>query len=170
VDELHPGLWTWTGRHPTWARGELWDEEVRSYALDRDSRVLLFDPIAPIPALFAGRPLEVVLTAEWHKRSSPELGVPVHDTGDSLPDGVEARPAFYLPEERFLWLPGHRALILGDSLPNADQVPDAWLDSPREDYTAKLRPLLELPIELLLPTHGDPVVRHAHAHLERVLS
>ena len=131
---------------------------------------MLIDPIAPLPELLTGRALEVVLTAEWHKRSSPELAVAVHDTGDPLPDGVEARPAFYLPEERFLWVPDHGALILGDSLPRAEQVPDAWLDVPREEYKASLRPLLELPIELLLPTHGDPVVDKAYAHLKRVLS
>ena len=170
MHELRPGLWTWTGRHPNWAPDQLWDETVRSYALERRGRVLLFDPIAPIPELLRTRVLEVVLTAEWHKRSSPELGVPVYDTGNPLPDRVEARPAFYLPEERFLWLPDHRALILGDSLPKAEQVPDAWLDSPREDYKIKLWPLLELPIELLLPTHGEPVVENAHAHLKRVLS
>jgi len=169
VDELRPGLWTWTGGHPDWAPDQLWDAEVRSYATEQSDRLLLFDPIAPVPEPFASRTLEVVLTAEWHKRCSPELGVPVHNTGDPLPDGVEALPAFYLPEERFLWLPDHRALIAGDSLPNAEQVPDAWLDVPREKYKAKLRPLLELPVELLLPTHGNPVVENAHAHLERVL-
>jgi hypothetical protein len=50
-------------------------------------------------------------------------------------------------------------------------VPDEWLgDSKREDYNAKLRPLLDLPIELLLPTHGDPITEDARARLERALS
>ena len=95
--------------------------------------------------------------------------MPLHDTGDPLPDGVEERPAFYLPEERFLWLPEQRALVAGDSLPNAGEVPDAWLDVPRAEYKERLRLLLALPIRLLLPTHGDPVVQNAHDHLERVL-
>jgi hypothetical protein len=170
VDELSPRLWTWTAPHPNWTPNLLWPEEVRSYAMQRGDRLVLFDPIAPLPELLDGRAFEIALTAEWHKRSSPDLGAPVHDAGDPLPDGVEERPAFYLPEERFLWLPDHRALILGDSLPNAEQVPDAWLDSPREDYKAALRPLLELPIGLLLPTHGDPILEHAHEHLTRVLT
>jgi hypothetical protein len=170
VDELIPGLWTWTARHPGWTESEQWGPEVRSYALIRGDAVFLFDPIDPPTELLEGRSAEVVLTANWHKRTSPELGLPVNDTGDPLPDGIEARPGFYLPEERFLWLPQQRALIAGDSLPDAGEVPDAWLDIPREEYRQRLRPLLELPIELLLPTHGDPVIHDGHAHLTRALS
>jgi hypothetical protein len=171
VQELRSGLWTWTGPHPAWQaeRDTLWGPDVRSYALVRGDDVLLFDPISPPPELLAGRRAEIVLTAEWHKRSSPELGLPVHDVGDPLPDGVEERPAFFLPEERFLWVPQERALIAGDSLPDGGEVPDAWLDVPRTEYRQRLRPLLQLPIELLLPTHGDPIVEDAHAHLERTL-
>lgn len=169
MDELAPGLWTWTGRHLDWNDDPHWGPDVRSYAVVGDDHVLLFDPIDPPRALIEDRRAEIVLTAEWHKRSSAELALPVHDAGDPLPNGVEERPAFYLPEERFLWLPEQRALVAGDSLPNAAEVPDAWLDVPRAEYKKRLRPLLELPIELLLPTHGDPVVTNAHAHLERVL-
>jgi hypothetical protein len=173
VDELRPGLWTWTGRHPAWEtdRNPTWGPDVRSYALVEGDRAILFDPIAPPGELLRGREAEVVLTAEWHKRSSPELGLPVHDAGDPLPDGVEERPAFYLPEERFLWLPAYNALVCGDSLPDGGGVPDEWLgETPRAEYNEKLKPLLDLPIELLLPTHGDPVVEDAHARLARALA
>jgi hypothetical protein len=142
---------------------------VRSYALVRGDRVLLFDPIDPPKQLLERRTAQIVITAEWHRRSSPELGLPVHDAGDPLPEGVEERPAFYRPEERFLWLPDQRSLIAGDSLPNGGEVPDAWLDVPREEYRTALRPILDLPIKLLLPTHGDPVVEDAYAQLARAL-
>jgi hypothetical protein len=54
-------------------------------------------------------------------------------------------------------------------------MPDAWLESEwakatREEYNEKLRPLLDLPVELLLPTHGDPVLDDAHDALRRALS
>ena len=105
-------------------------------------------------------------TTGWSSR----LGAPIHDQGNPLPEGVEAQPAFFLPEERTLWLPSHRALVVGDSLPGGGAVPDAWLDVPREEYKAKLRPLLELPVELLLPTHGNPTVDGAHEQLAHALA
>ena len=37
----------------------------------------------------------------------------------------------------------------------------------RDDVVERLRPLLELPIELVLPAHGEPTDR---AELERVLA
>jgi hypothetical protein len=37
----------------------------------------------------------------------------------------------------------------------------------RDDVIRRLRPLLDLPVELVLPAHGDPTDRTA---LERVLS
>jgi glyoxylase-like metal-dependent hydrolase (beta-lactamase superfamily II) len=87
---------------------------------------------------------------------------------------VTAQPAFY-PGERTLWIPGRNALVAGDSLPDGGAVPDAWLDTEwatatREEYNAKLRPLLDLPVELLLPTHGDPVTDDAAGALRRALS
>ena len=38
------------------------------------------------------------------------------------------------------------------------------------DLRERLQPLLELPVELLLPTHGDPVVDEARGELRRALS
>lgn len=37
------------------------------------------------------------------------------------------------------------------------------------EFAAPLRPLLELPVELILLTHGDPVVEEAHAALAGAL-
>jgi hypothetical protein len=53
-------------------------------------------------------------------------------------------------------------------------MPDAWLDSEwakgtREEYNEKPRPLLDLPVELLLATHGDPVTDDAQGALRRAL-
>ena len=168
MQELAGGLWTWTANHPEWKEAEEWGPEVRSYALDTDESVILFDPISPPDELTRGRDVEIVLTARWHGRSSNELGVPIR--GDDLPMAVNAQPAFY-PDERTLWIPAHNALVVGDSLPGGAAVPDSWLgDSSRDDYNAKLRPLLDLPVELLLPTHGDPVTEDAHGALKRALS
>jgi hypothetical protein len=136
--------------------------------LEDDEGVILFDPVSP-PADLTGRGrVEVVLTAPWHGRSAADLDAPIR--GDDLPAAVNAQPAFF-PDERTLWIPAHNALVVGDSLPGGNAAPDDWLgDSTRGDYNTKLRPLLDLPIELLLPTHGDPITEDARAQLERALS
>ena len=144
---------------------------MRSYALRTDDGVILFDPIEPPEELTRDGLVEVVLTAEWHGRDAKKLGLPIR--GDDLPPQVTAQPAFF-PGERTLWIPAQNALIVGDSLPGAGAIPDEWLNSDwakgtRDDYNAKLRPLVDLPVELLLPTHGDPVTEDAGGALRRAL-
>jgi hypothetical protein len=155
LDEIRPGLWTWAAPHPEWHEQSL----VRSYAVEREGVLLLIDPISPPEALIQGRELRVALTCPWHARSAPELGV-----AEAV---VEARPGFY-PDERVLWLVEHGALVFGDSLPGGP-IPDDWLPDgrTRADYNAWLAPLLELSVELVLPTHGDPGGRDV---LERALA
>jgi hypothetical protein len=144
VEELRPGLWTWTAPHPEWREQPV----VRSYAVERDGLLVLIDPVAPPEELLVGRELRVALTCPWHARGAPELGAPEAE--------LETRPGFY-PDERVLWLAEHRALVFGDSFPGGP-VPDDWLpeDRTREDYLEWAGRLLELPLELVLPTHGDP--------------
>lgn len=171
MHELAGGLWTWTGRHPDWNDDPHWGPEVRSYALQTDEGILFFDPISIPDELKDRGNAEVVLTAEWHGREAKQLGAPIR--GDDLPKDVTAQPAFF-PGERTLWIPAQSALIVGDSLPNGGAMPDEWLQSEwakatREEYNEKLRPLLDLPIELLLPTHGDPVTEDAHDALKRAI-
>ena len=172
MHELAGGLWTWTGRHPDWNDDPHWGPEVRSYALRTDDGVILFDPIEIPDELARESNVQVVLTAEWHGRDAANRGLPIR--GDDLPPQVTAQPA-YFPGERTLWIPAHQALIAGDSLPDGGAMPDEWLNSEwakgtREQYNEKLRPLLDLPIELLLPTHGDPVTEDAQDVLKAALS
>jgi hypothetical protein len=129
------------------------------------------DPIAPPEELTREGNVQVVLTAEWHGRDAAKLGLPIR--GDDLPPEVTAQPTFF-PGERTLWIPGQNALVAGDSLPNGEAIPDAWLDSEwakgtRDEYNEKLRSLLDLPVELLLATHGDPVTDDAQGALRRAL-
>jgi glyoxylase-like metal-dependent hydrolase (beta-lactamase superfamily II) len=143
-------------------------------------------------------PPQILLTVYWHARSaqaildryagtevwSAEAGetaarqhVAVTKTfsaGDTLPAGVEARPAFE-PEEAVFWIPAHSALVVGDALLGAPdggvRVPDSWFPErlTPEAARAALRPLLDLPIELVLVTHGEPVLENGRAALERAL-
>lgn len=79
MQEVRPGLWTWTAAHPDWTEDEGgpdgWDREVRSYAYDSGGSLVLFDPIAP-PTLLEGlvesQDIAVLLTVHWHSRAAPE--------------------------------------------------------------------------------------------------
>jgi len=72
-----------------------------------------------------------------------------------------------------LWSESRRAVIAGDTLVdfgNGLEINERWLQMqkvPREQVVAGLRPLLELPVEHVLATHGGP---HDRAAMERALS
>jgi len=176
MQELRPGLWTWTAPHPDWTEDQGgpdgWGRDVRSYAYDSGGCLVLFDPIAAptlIEGLVESQDVAVVLTCKWHRRSADEcaerFGAHVYDgaAGDELPGDVEARPGAY-DEEVLLWIPAQRALVVGDAFIGAGGhgvrvQPDSWLGDGRthDGLRESLRPILELPIDLVLLTHGDAV-------------
>jgi hypothetical protein len=96
---------------------------------------------------------------------------------DRLPGGVEAKETDYTTEV-LLWIPSHRALAAGDVLLGTPGggvrvCPDSWLAEGVSP--AKLRDqlralLLDLPIELVLLAHGEPVRENARAALESALT
>jgi hypothetical protein len=69
-----------------------------------------------------------------------------------------------------LWLPAVNAIVSGDSLSDFGDGLDIHLGGrknvTRDDVVERLRPLLDVPVELVLPAHGEPTGRAA---LERVL-
>ena len=91
--------------------------------------------------------------------------------GDRLDVGVEAFPG-QKPNDMVLWIESHRAAIAGDTLVDFGQglhINPRWLgpDVTREQVVEGLRPLLDLPVEHVLTTHGGPFDRPA---LELALS
>jgi glyoxylase-like metal-dependent hydrolase (beta-lactamase superfamily II) len=71
-----------------------------------------------------------------------------------------------------LWIESHRTVIAGDTLVdfgNGLEINPRWLnpDMTRKQVVESLRPLLDLPVEHMLATHGVPFER---ADLERALS
>jgi hypothetical protein len=70
-----------------------------------------------------------------------------------------------------LWMPSKAALISGDSLSDFGDGMDVHLGGrthvTKEEIVERLQPLLELPVELVLPAHGVPGDRTL---LERALS
>ena len=96
----------------------------------------------------------------------------LYAAGDRLDVGVEALPG-QKPNDMVLWIESHRAVIAGDTLVDFGlglEINARWLKQQgvtREHVVDGLRPLLELPVEHVLATHGGPCDRAA---LERALS
>jgi glyoxylase-like metal-dependent hydrolase (beta-lactamase superfamily II) len=91
--------------------------------------------------------------------------------GDGLPIGIEAFPG-RSHNDLVLWVDGARAVVAGDALVDFGrgfEIPDEVLQHgvTREQVVEDLRQLLELPVELVLPAHGEPTDRAA---LERALA
>jgi len=92
-------------------------------------------------------------------------------SGDRLPFGAEAY-AGREPNDVVLWLERWNAVIAGDSLADFGSglgIQTEWVGKgdTRENVAARLRPLLDHPVDFVLPTHGEPTDRAA---LERALS
>jgi glyoxylase-like metal-dependent hydrolase (beta-lactamase superfamily II) len=173
-EELRPGLKRWTSTHPEWKpeEDEL-DESYRPVAslLYRAPETLVFvDPLVPDelwPALdaeveAAGAPVVVLTTIHFHQRSRDEVAERYSGELDRLPDGVRSFPA-ERGNEVALWLEGARALVFGDAVLGDQQgglrvAPWFRTEADRERTVAALRPLLDLPIDLVLPSHGRPVL------------
>ena len=94
-----------------------------------------------------------------------------YSAGDRLPVGVGAFPG-QKRNDAVLWIESHRAVVAGDTLADfgrGPQINPRWLSAgvTREQVVEGLRPLLALPVEHLLETHGGPFGREV---LERALA
>jgi glyoxylase-like metal-dependent hydrolase (beta-lactamase superfamily II) len=142
-----------------------------------------------------GRPVHVMLTIYWHVRSAPELakrygadlwaparsalpverrtGLAPHPIrpGDALPARIEAYASGRAAELVYR-LPDHRAIVAGDVL-LGDPLricPPGWVGKGGQKAVREaLQPLLEHPIDRVLVSHGDPVLRAGGAALAAAL-
>ena len=186
MEEIAPGLWHWTARHPKIG------VEVSSYYLS-GPRVLL-DPMLPpegperLDEL--GPPEAILLTNRHHWRDcgrlSERYGCPVrvprsglhefgadrpvepYDPGDALAGGaVTAHEVGGIcPDESALHYREVSALAVADGVIHYDEelrfVPDSLMDDP-EDTKRALRQAYgrlagELEFDMLLTAHGAPLV------------
>lgn len=177
--EIAPGLRRWTAWH------EEWRANVGCVAVETDDGLVLIDPLDPPRGL--GRPAHVLLTCHWHARSTKARQVWAHERavkmlanrgvevtrpfapGDPLPGGIQAL-ATPRPGEVVYWLPGQRAVAVGDVLLGAGAkprdtgaelrlCPERWLGKATHgDLRESLAPLLALPVESVLVSHGEPVL------------
>jgi hypothetical protein len=92
-----------------------------------------------------------------------------HGPGE-WPFGIEAF-AGREDNDLLLWVPAAGALVIGDTLADFGRGMDVQLGGrkhvTREQIVDRLQPLLDLPVELVLPAHGEPADRAA---LEAVLA
>jgi len=116
--------------------------------------------------------------AHSRNRAATSRRAPVTDVfkvGDPLPAGLvalEARPR----SEVLYWEPRTRALIAGDALLGDGEkgeglhtCPASWLpeSTDLDELRGALRPALDLPVELILTSHGAPVLSGAKQALAR---
>jgi hypothetical protein len=194
-EPIAPGLSRWTAPHPDWRPNAApgspgdWDQQVGSVLFEAADAAVFFDPLLPPdPEPFwawadervAGRPVSVLTSVRWHRRSREifveRYSASVSKAKASLPRGVEAFPLRGAGETIF-WLPEPRALISGDRIIGAAGggvrlCPESWLPGgiTQHELRVLLRPLLELPVERILVSHGEPVLKGGTAALARALA
>ena len=151
--------------------------EIEELAAGRESVVVLISPwherdteslVAGLDApVFTPPPDEGSPDVAW-LLSATKRAAHLYSAGDRLPVGVEVFPG-RLPNDVVLWIESSRAVIAGDTLVDFGQgleIPVEWLpaDVTREQVAKDLEKLLDLPVEVVLATHGGPTDRAALAH------
>jgi hypothetical protein len=197
--ELGSGLWRWTALHPEFVPGAKpespadWPEGVGSALYHGEDATVLIDPLLPtgddgflgeLHAQVRGRglPAAILTTIKFHRRSRDELArrysASTSRAKAELPAGVESVPISGAGETMF-WIPAAGALVTGDRIMGAAGgglriCPESWLrylssGITLADLAARLRPLLDLPIESVLVSHGEPVLTDGRAALADAL-
>ncbi len=185
--DVAPGLWLWRQPHPSWRPGADWEAEVASFAVESGGTALLLDPLAPPPSardvwerIDALKPSAIVvlkpdhvrdvdLFVRWYGASAhgpqlhwrddvPRTELELVHPGTVLPGGLEALYDGRGTQETPLYLPEQRALVFADALTAPDGVLRVWSTPWHEERTLPaLRALLELDVEHVLVSHGEPV-------------
>jgi hypothetical protein len=190
LHEIRPGLWRWMARHPEWEADAEdgspadWPPDVGCVACLAGDDLVLIDPLVPegewdaLDERARGRRVAVLTTIRWHDRSVADA-VARYGAAVAPPPGVEAL-VLERSDETMFWIPGHRALVpgdrlLGDGAGGLRLCPESWLRYIEEgvtldDVRRELEPLLALPIELVLVSHGEPVLTKGRAALAEALS
>jgi glyoxylase-like metal-dependent hydrolase (beta-lactamase superfamily II) len=192
-----PGLWLWRLEHPDWVEGLDWEPRVTSTCVESGGEVAVLDPLAPpedaheVWERFDARPpsLAVVLKPDhvrdvdlfvrrygarafgphlFFRTNVPQTELEGVEPGMVLPGGLVALYDGRGRSETPLWLPEQRALVFADALtaPRGELL--VWGTPWHEERALPaLRALLELPFELVIVSHGEPV--HDRAAYEQAL-
>ena len=195
--DVAPGLWLWQVEYPDWRPGLGWGPVVNSTCVESGGEVILLDPLAPPSdaaevwaRLEAQRPTVVVVLKPDHVRdvdlfvrrygarafgpylfwrqNVPETELEGIEPGSELPGRLVALYDGRDRKETPLWLPEQRAIVFADALTAPDGELRVWATPWHEERVLPaLRALLELPFELVIVSHGEPV--HDRPEYERAL-
>ena len=196
IETLRPGLHRWTADHPDADPDPEpdgpadWGPEVGSVAYRAEGALLLVDPLVPddgwdaLDALVErhDQRVAVITTLQFHRRSrdtvAERYGASTSRAKETLPAGVETI-RIDGAGETMVWLPGPCALVpgdrlLGDGAGGLRLCPESWLrylpsGMTRTQLREKLRPVLDLPVELVLVSHGEPVLDRGRDALARAI-
>jgi hypothetical protein len=195
--DVSEGLWLWRQPHWEWREGVDWEPEVSSFVVQSRDETVLLDPLAPPPRahqvyarLDANRPTTIVVLKPDHVRDvdvfahwygaaaygpdlfwggeAPRTELTPVRPGDELPGGLRALYDGRGRMETPVYLPEQRALVFADGMTAPGGVLRVWWSPLLETATLPaLRAMLELPFELVLVSHGEPV--HPRAEFEAAL-
>jgi hypothetical protein len=198
IRDVASGLWLWRLEYPDFTPGYGWGPEVASTCVESGGEVAVLDGLAPPDdadkvwaRLDASPPtLAVVLKPDhvrdvdvfvrrydargfgpqWFFRHDiPETELEPIFPGTELPGGLVALYEGRGRLERPLWLPEQRALVFADALTAPEGELRVWETAWHEERVLPaLRALLELPFELVIVSHGEPV--HERAAFEQALA
>jgi glyoxylase-like metal-dependent hydrolase (beta-lactamase superfamily II) len=177
----------------------IWGRDVGCVLYETPELALFFDPLAPEDdAAFwnwadercRGREVVLLETIAYHRRSrdgflarysASTAGAAAYplELGACPPHwGIEPYPV-PAADETLFWIPQHRALVAGDLLLGTGAgrlslCPQSWLEDTsgkptRGELRTALGVLLDLDIELVLVSHGEPALADAHTALARAL-
>jgi hypothetical protein len=195
--EVTDGLWLWRRAHPDWAPHVDWEPPVTSTCVESGGEVAVLDPLAPpddaahLWARLDARPptIAVVLKPD-HVRDVdlfvrrygaqafgpylfwpddiPETRLTGIEPGSVLPGGLLALYDGRGRGETPLWLPEQRTVVFADALTERGGELRVWGTPWHEERVLPaLRALLDLPLERVIVSHGEPV--HDRRAFERAL-
>jgi glyoxylase-like metal-dependent hydrolase (beta-lactamase superfamily II) len=179
ITEIAAGLRYWTAPHPNWDGATDWPEDVGCVYHEAPDAVVLIDPLIPpegdelwtlVDAAVERLrlPVAVLLTAPWHARSSAQIAdrygaiVWSHESGAQLPAGIEQFiPGGVSEGQVAFFLRAHRALVVAEIFMGVNgglRVCPSPATADRDAFDRSLHSLLELPIDIVLVSHGEPVL------------
>lgn len=197
IIDIEPDLWIWRIDHPQWEPQPGGDRVVTSVCVEANGEVAVLDALAPPPGtgiwerLDATPPtMAVVLKPDhvrsvdlfvdrydipaygpdvFHKDDVPETDLELIYPGYELPGGFMALYDGRGRSETPLWLPEHKTIVFADALTALGGSLKVWATPWHEERTLPaLRTMLDLPVERIIISHGEPV--HDREEFERALA